>query len=400
MPIQLNVMAARLIAWLLLLHGVLYMPLHADDGDARLFQTATAKIQDVWFRDCIIKFDFKDEWSIDNAPYKRDIGRLVFARAKDAVFCDACTQAESFVKNSDGYPVRIGLTNQQIYKKKGKPELNTYYQLDGSKPVFGAVGVDRKNSDERSFHRIATYVYLPAVLGSFSPLKESLAELTRSMPLSSVRSDGIIKTGTYITKYGPIQISLQIINNEPFVTRVRITRPSSAIFSSPPNKQEPKVGEIDSVWGRYKVSGLTSHEMGFQINYEHGDNKRPFASIVTDEIHQADGKTWKIVETLKVTEYHRIHDDSAIQPLRLPIPEGSSVISSDSELKPLALVNRGGEIVREIDGASLQDVVLEQHASSRRFWWLLAGAIIALGLGIGYYFWQRSDRNSPQRTIL
>ena len=80
--------------------------------------------------------------------------------------------------------------------------------------------------------------------------------------------------------------------------------------------------------------------------------------------------------TLSLVEYRTSDDANEIEKLRIPIPEGEPVQSIDPEYKSLALAYRGGEVVRQVDGKSLDEVIASDRRRNRMA--KLAASLVSL----------------------
>jgi rhodanese-related sulfurtransferase len=89
----------------------------------------------------------------------------------------------------------------------------------------------------------------------------------------------------------------------------------------------------------------------------------------------ADDRLWQSVRVLRPTKYQKPVTAKDIEALRVQIPDGTEVLTADPEYRSLNLTYRGGNVVRQVDGASLDQVIAEER--SGRSWLFVGGAAVA-----------------------
>ncbi len=135
--------------------------------------------------------------------------------------------------------------------------------------------------------------------------------------------------------------------------------------------------------------GLTSVIHGFRISYDE-NSTRPFTVLTIFNSYAAAGKNLKSENILRLTDYKKCNNDAEIEAMRIPIPEGERVGLVDDPYKgTLALTYRNGEVVRQVDGASLEEVVTEERFH-KKFLYIVVSIVGILCIAFGFrYTWKR-----------
>jgi hypothetical protein len=146
-----------------------------------------------------------------------------------------------------------------------------------------------------------------------------------------------------------------------------------------------KVSSLGQYYDGVKDYGLDQIGSKFVITREYiGTSYR----IIKYETHswEKSGKSKldQVAEqvVLKTTKLNTFED---FKKLLIPVPEGKYVHTTDEDMKNTHLTYRSGDIVREVDGASLQQIQTEQKYSRRLYWAIGITLISFLVLGAGYF---------------
>lgn len=180
----------------------------------------------------------------------------------------------------------------------------------------------------------------------------------------SIRAD--FATGSYSaiynSVYGTIEVGLEMFEDRYAISKLKIVQNKNDVYTGLSGTN--RLSDIHKSILGDTPNGLISVESGLKISRQNNTGK-PFSTIVSYNIYKSHESSWSSDRTLSLTEYRKIHNSDEITALHLPIPDGQSVQSLDPAYKSLALAYRGGEVVRQVDGKSLDEVIASDQRRGR-----------------------------------
>ena len=345
----------------------------ADDAkDGRRVHNSVLRLRDEVFNNCIVKFQLKGALERIGSPVSTETGQLTYARIGSAIFTDRAIIAH-LPERAGQRASDIPLYNQ-YFLANGRRCIGTTYKVSGSKRQIRIVHCDPTRTFDISLRAMCNSIFLDTLLVEFRPTGESLVEITKNEPSQIHRRPNGGLTAIYSTPYGNVEIEMEIVNGKDSIAGAKIEQGRNDVSSS--YAKSEKLSDVRQSILEVTPNGLTSAKDGFRINYGSPGNGKPFASITTSTGVYAEGKDWRMERTLSLVEYRTSDDANEIEKLRIPIPEGEPVQSIDPEYKSLALAYRGGEVVRQVDGKSLDEVIASDRRRNRMA--KLAASLVSL----------------------
>jgi hypothetical protein len=319
---------------------------------------------------------------------------LIFARYDNAVLADAMTlKFDKPGGRIDGKDLRDCV---QHYMASGRRPIGVHYDLVKGKRIRRSVAVDPKQTYEWSFEAATRHVYLNMLLSQFGPTGKSLSEITRQPPSSVRAGQNSRVTATYPTEYGVVEIDLGRIGDRDVLVAARIFQSPKDVYTS--LSEGKTLAEMtDTVLGP-TPGGLTRATYEVTLSHDEAQPAHPFKTLTLTRSYTGAGKTWQGTQTVTLTDYRKCSSPSCVEELRIPVPDGTVVSSLDPEFRRLTLVYKDGEIVREVDGASLDDIVAGRVPARRRlYYYAAAGLALVLTVGVVVY---RRRRGRPTASDL
>jgi hypothetical protein len=270
----------------------------------------------------------------------------------------------------------------------GRRPIGVHYDLVKGERKRRSVSVDPKRTYEQYFETATYHVKLSMLLSQFGPTGKSLAEITRQPPASIRAGQNSRVTATYPTEYGVVEVDLGRVGGRDVLIAARIVQSPKDVYTSLSEGQT--LAELtDSVVGP-TPGGLTRAVYECALSHDEAQPAHPFKTLTVTEFFTGAGKTWHGTHTLTLTEYRKCTSPNCVEELRVPVPDGTVISSLDPEFRPLTLVYQEGNIVREVDGASLDDIIVGRVPARRWVYYYVAmGIVLLLVAGVVVYRWRR-----------
>ncbi len=360
--------------------------LRADDSEeGRRVHRAVLHLRDEVFDNCIAKFQMDFTNLRDDKIDLSGFGKYVFARRDSLALIDVTTTLRAGVEK-DGRLRAESVRSRQNYVSKAHRCLEVSYYIVNTERKISSVSYDPKVTYKSYYHGLTNGVYLNGVLFSFGPSAENLADIVSSRVPLIKRNTGSSLVAQYTTEYGLIEATLERIANRDRLVEVRMTQSAKDVYTH--LSKGATLAEIQQSVLRETPGGLTSVIQGFRISYD-DTSKRPFSVFTVFNSYAAAGKTWKSDRILRLTDYQKCNSDTEIEALRIPIPEGERVGLMDPDKKEITYTYRNGDIVRQVDGASLEEVVTEERFH-KKFVYVVVSIVGVALIAFGFrYAWKR-----------
>jgi hypothetical protein len=347
--------------------------------DGQRIHQAVLRLRDDTFARCATKFELSGVVERDGVTSSQEKGTVQFARFESCVWSDAAVIKSVLRAAGETRSEPAAQQYIQYYMANGRRCVSLRYDMVKAGKRLRTVACDPRRDYDDSFRALTKSVHLTPLLSNFDPSKESLVEITKSPPASVTRDAAGRLTGVYPTVYGPVRVSIERRDGQDVVSEASVKQGPTDVYTH--QSGGSTLSQVaDSVLDD-TPEGLTSVTRGLTIVYAGARPGRPFASLVIVTEYNAKDKRWKSSKTLTLSDYKRCTGEADIEALRLPIPEGQAVNSIDPEFKSLALAYRCGEIVRQVDEASLDEVIVEK-GRRRTSLYLLSGVAAAVVLAV------------------
>ncbi len=386
-------MTSRLALGLTLL--VVLAPTNVRAGeveDGLRVKAAVVHLRDEVWGDCIATMSVVGVVERNGAVVGRDTGTLVFARNGACVLSDTAVAHSQQISARDGRPRKDSNTRIQFFMANGRRCIGINYEPTKNGRRVVGLSCDPRRSYDDSFQALTRYVHLNHLVSWFGPTGSTLVELT-GVPPGSVRTGkGGAVTGVYPTVYGVLEVTVDRVGGRDVVLNVRLTQAATDVYTS--LFDGGKLADVrESVLGE-TPAGLTSAVTAFSFDYGRAGGSLPFSSLTVSAGSAAKGIEWRATHTLRLTEYQKCRSQEKIEALRIPIPEGETVDSLDPEYQSIALAYRGGEVVRAVDGASLDEVAADRRFRHTAMYVALALAAAALLACLVWLYARRRARRA------
>jgi hypothetical protein len=238
------------------------------------------------------------------------------------------------------------------------------------------------------------FVYLDYLVSEFGPTGKTLVELTEPAP-GSVKRTRVGLTAVYPTVYGPLEVGIERIGGKDMITTVRMAQSPTDVYTSRFNGG--KLADVRGSVLEETPGGLTSVITELVIDYKGATGGKPLSTITEKSVYTAAGKEYRGTRAVRLTEYRKCTSEKEVEALMVPIPDGQEVGTPDPDYQPLTLTYHKGDVVREVDGASLDQVATERRV--RRSVLYIVLPILAVVLLTGGVLWinarRRAARASP-----
>lgn len=347
---------------------------YADDtSDARRIASAVGHLRDTVLDKCALTLSMAGtSWSGDKVATNTS-GTLIFARFGTCVLTDANTSTSIPNHKPATYSI-------QLYLDSGQRSLGGLYQAQKGVKKFKSLSIEPKNKYDQDLFDALSQIHIESCLSRFGNTDSSLSQITELPPAEIIRGDNGSLEGRYSTPYGRVVLRTANRSGRDVLVSARLMQSASDWCT--PHWKRPLSTLPESVVGVHPA-GLMSIESGLAVEYTSVTTQFPFTKIRIEDEWKDASRRWRSVKQLTPTAYRRLADGREIEALRIPIPEGQRVHSLDPEYKPLNLAYAGGQIVRQVDGASLDQVVAETTRRPFRALWLIAAvglvAVVAAG---------------------
>lgn len=349
----------------------------ADDAaDGRRAHQAVVALRDEVFNHCHIKLDVTIQADLNGAVQGRTTGKYVFARSGESFFADIdVTETATPEGGRPARPIRI---NQQHFMSAGRRYIDLTYDPKPGGATVHSVGIDPRNTYDDSLNTLTAYVGLRKILAEFGPTGKSIVELSSGPPNNVRRTPAGEVVCSFPTEYGPFEVGYRPIEKRDVVTLLRMAQGPTDVYTH--QSKGRRVADIRSSVIGETPGGLTS-SLTSVVFSPPGD--KPLSGMTIEEQLRAQGQVWRCVWTLRVAEYKSGLTVDQVDGLHLPIPDGTRALSIDPAYKSLVLAYRGGEVVRAVDGAPLDQVVAELGFRRRlinALWVVAAIGVVLIGV--------------------
>jgi hypothetical protein len=347
----------------------------------------------------IVSMTFTSQEVRDHQPYNGSSGRLTYARFSETFFAEALITwvPPRTDGNNEAYPA-IPIANRyvQLFKESGKPCLNLEFSVDSksSHKFLKSVIVRSDLSDDRVHDMIAEEACVRPFVRKFNNLPDSIFDISQK-PFQNRSVSKDVTEFTYDTVYGRFMITVGRVDDRDVVQRVILKQSRDDVYSY----RNPKVRLSDKTHPVLKDStgGLTESVVEIVVRYESDVTGPRLRSISIGEMLASAQSRWEMKTILQIINSQTITDDTPIRAMVVKVPNNTKVLTDHKDLINTNLTYVDGEVVRRVDGASLEKVVHEvqsNHRLSRLLWCLFGTASLAVLILIGRRLIRRG-RSSP-----
>jgi hypothetical protein len=364
-----------------------HIVLAGDVEAGRQVHAAALRLRDEVFDNCIIKMDLTatSDWT-GMAGRQRQSGTAIFARVGACVLSDRSIKITETIFGTDGQTQRDSYTHLQRFMASGRRYIDIVYEPTRTGKKVVHVRCDPRKSYDRSFLGASRFVYLDYLVSEFGPMGKTLVELTESAPGSVKRAKGGL-TAVYPTVYGPLEVGIERIGGKDVITTVRLAQSPTDVHTSRSNGG--KLADVRDSVLEETPGGLTSVVTELVIDYKSATEGKPLSTITEKTVYTAAGKEYRGTRAVRLTEYRKCTSEKEVEALMVPIPDGQLVGTTDPDYQPLTLTYRKGDVVREVDGASLDQVASEKRARRSVIYIVLPALAVVLLAGGGLWIYTR-----------
>lgn len=352
-------------------------------GQDKLIEGCIERLQGEVFNNCIVKFGLDGSSSVNGKPQLVGDGSIVFARMGSSLFVDSMSRTWDADKSRPNET-----QSEQMYMADGARAISVLYNMKKQKPTIVAVSCDPSHTYDQEFGILTRKARLDDILAEFGSCNSTLSGLVKKEP-DTLERDGKGKLlAKYSTKYGLVILHM-VQAQDSFVLRsASIEQSATSIYNS--RFAQPLSSVKKSMLGKH-AEGLTSCIHTVEFDYSSEQHAKPFDVMrITDKLTSGN-KSWVGQSKFTLVSYTKASDLRDIDTLKIKIPDGQKVHSLDPKYKPLNFAYRRGEVVRRVDGASLNQVVAEHGKTSRLFWVVVvlctvfAISVTVVGVRRGYF---------------
>jgi len=280
-----------------------------------------------------------------------------------------------------------GTRAYQYIKLQDKKLLGVPFRVDGK----GQKQAERLFCEPTADYRLQMLfltgnIKLEFLFFAFTELGITIEQLTDYKPGSVTSLENGSLMGEYTTEYGRMQITLVKNRGKFYLQKATLHQARGDRYTSLLRERLKDIP--DSGLGDL-ANGLDSASSEFILNRDFSQTVPTILQVVDLGRQSAGEKNYVSTNTKKVTSILPVLSLNDFDKYHVPIPEGMRVHALDPGFESLNLTHRNGEIVREVDGASLERVVLENRNSKLRWKVLgIATGVLVFGLA-GWYFVRR-----------
>lgn len=359
-------------------------PVHADECQivGERAHNATLQLRDVVFHDVICELELLSTTKHDGKVTFKQTGKLQFARFGEHFFSDSAQQFSESWSNDHVQKFEDRTENSQLQMSEGSRCFRINYELNKGKKNIAHVSCNHKSTFDESHYALCQKVYLCDLLAYFVG-RVSLIDITKSPPTNCKLIPDGSAVAEYSATFGTLQISFSRRGEVDRVHTIRLTQSANDCFGT----EAPLLRDIKVTALGKHPNGLVSTSMEIAIEWSDGSGIMPIRQINIQHMFTSHTNTMIIERKLRMTEYRKCKSLDDFNSISIPIPDGQKILSWDPDYKSIALSYKGGEIVRQADGAPLEQVI--QEHSSRRMWLARAtyvgGALLSAALlYVGY----------------
>ena len=356
---------------------------HADDGvDGKRISDTVRKMRDQVFQNCIAKLKVVASNTVNGNVELKINGTYVLATCSELSLSD---KSISMMIDKPGRRKQEATHSQQLYLPRGKKSITIRY--DAVNKSIQGVSYWPHDDYALNYHGLTRDVRLDCILSRFGPFSQNIVDVVGSRVPTTKRNANGQLTGQYVTEYGLLAVTIERSGQLDRLKEVEMTQTAKDVYNS--LSAGATLAEVrDSVLGK-TPDGLSSVTSRFRFSYDNTSG-RPFSELSLFDSYTATGQTFRSNYVLRLTDYKKCFDAVEIEALRVPIPEGERVgLVGDPYNGTLALTYRNGDIVRQVDGASLEEVVTEERFH-KKFLYVVVSVVGTMCIAFGFrYAWKR-----------
>ncbi len=307
---------------------------------------------------------------------------MTFAKLGSIVFSENSITIHPRMMD-DGRTAPASIFHEQKYITNGRRCFGVKFSLDDKKERrIRSISVDPKQTYEAGLRAVTRQVRLDSIVSTFGPTSKNIVDLLEIPPSRIVQKDAGATAVEYVTEFGVLTGTMKTIAGRERITEIEFQQKATDVYTHLSNGstladvREAAIGAVPE--------GLISASSGFRVIYsDHKD--RPFDVIVVHQSQSSANAVHRSEFTIRLVEYRKCNDAAEIEALKIPIPDGEHVNSVDPEYQSLALSYQKGDVVRQVDGAALQEFVVERRSRGAFVYVpLTLLAIIASFIGFRY----------------
>ena len=287
----------------------------------------------------------------------------------------SCLLAEQWIPTKPGAKAD-NTQNHQRFTDDGQPWIDVIYKFKGKSKSIITVACDPSYTPAQKLQAITQTAELGDFFLSFSQTDATLSQIAGRVPDQLVFDEPGRITAEYRTRFGLVTIVVGVIDGVDSLFSAKLTQLATDQYW-PSEKPQPLSAATRSALGEHP-GGLLFHEHILGVNYDakHG---KPFASLTHSDEYKALGKSMKSVGVCNLEFYNKLSGKDQVLVLRISIAEGATVNSLDPEFSKMQFgYKKGGDVVRRVDGASVDQVAAEQNRIPRGLWLLLSVGVVSV----------------------
>lgn len=356
----------------------------AADAD-RALQATRALCEDV-FNHCIMKFKaVSTNVESGRVTFQCNHNNVTFGRVDDMIFCE---KEDVYLPTTllDGRKVREQKIQNQEFPTRDFQRVSVSYQYTKNNVrLADHITVWADYTPSATVRGVANAVKFDNIIAEFGPTGESLLQIVSGKYSAIDRLAQNTFRVNYPTPYGKVSVVVNRNQGQDRVLEISLNQSPSDVYTS--LSKGLTLAEIRD----YSVCGVTPNglrSISTVLNFTYSDQSspdRPFETFDTTYLALADDNKFTSSYKLQLTQYKKCHNAADLESLIIPNLDGMPVQLLEkvpSGNQQLNLTYQDRRIVRQVDGAALQDVVIEQR--NHRIWLTVAacvmvGAIVVLG---------------------
>jgi hypothetical protein len=321
-------------------------------------------------------------------------GTSEYCNFEENYYSDKYINYGSHFSKSLNRQVNPSLDAYQFIKIKNTKLIGIYYEyLNNNLKQTKSVFCDPKAPFEKEMRRMYTNINFQNIFTIFQSLGMSPPDICKLVPIrTSVSPNGDL-VGEYQTEYGTMALNLVRQRELYYFAGGTLKQTRQDRYTSLGNI---KLFEVKEAGPGELPQGLDTVTSSFLIKRNFQKENPEITEISSYSEQAGSGKSMQHSVKMTTKSVTKIKSIEEFKKLHLSIPEGKFVSSLDPEYRSLKLTYRNGDIVREVDGTSLEQVVVETQ--NRKRMWLVLSAVGGLfatagAAYLGLVWWRR--RKAP-----
>jgi len=354
-------------------------------------QSAIASLRDSAINRKILSFNLNAYGEKSGSRYHATTGTVEFGRFDGAFFCDVSELQRPVPHESDGESETSYI---QAFLSHADRLRETNYSFDKKSRKFATeVSCSPKSNYDQDVGYLASRAKLEWAFADVDMIGMELAQIASNSPSIESTSSPTTARAVFSTRYGPVTLAAELREGHWCLTDLIHDQAASDYYTK--KLPDTRLSMVKSL-GRVPLKrGISSQKLAIIITWNRQSASSPAIDAIRREwTRSADEIKLVEVVSMKCTGVVPLKSLEDLTNRNIPIPDGSRVYAGDEEYHSVYLAFRSGQIVREVDGASLDQVVAEvEHGKRNRLiYWIVGGTLAAFVIIVSIYFWFRRRR--------